>query len=266
MKSLVARRWIALLAVFSVHAACTAGSILLEGNYQQRNIFVINAASPDGIGYCIYEVVVNGLVTTDEINTQAFEIDLTIYGLKTGDPISILIKHKDGCTPKILNPGALEPTPSFVCTSITCGINGSLTWETTSENGKIPFIIQQYKWNRWVTVGEVMGNGTNVKNVYRSQVVLTSGLNKFRVVQKSFEGDIRKSSVCEITSTVEPVSFRYDKKAKSVYFTSETYFELINLFGVVVKRGKGTSIDCSALGKGEYWVSYDNQTEKFTKK
>jgi hypothetical protein len=72
--------------------------------------------------------------------------------------------------------------------------------------------------------------------------------------------------VCEVTSTVELVTYRYDKKSKSVYFSYETTYELFNVFGQVVKRGRGTSIDCSALGKGEYWVSFDNQTEKFTKK
>ena len=68
--------------LIALHMAAGAATIMLEGRYQQRNIFVINAASSDGIGYCIYEVLVNGLLTTDEINTQAFEIDLTIYGLK----------------------------------------------------------------------------------------------------------------------------------------------------------------------------------------
>ena len=266
MKSCLVKKWSALLALLAIQIGAMAGTIMLEGRYQQRNIFVINAASTDGIGYCIYEVLVNGLITTDEINTQAFEIDLTIYGLKTGDPVNILIKHKDGCTPKILNPGALEPSPSFVCTSITCGINGSLTWETTGEMGKIPFIIQQYKWNRWVNIGEVLGNGTNVKNIYRFQTQLTSGLNKFRVVQKSFEGDLRKSSVCEVSSNVESVNYRYDKKSKSVYFSADTSYELYNVFGQVVKRGRGASIDCTALSKGEYWVSFDNQTEKFYKK
>ena len=255
-----------LLLMLAIQAGAFAGNILLEGRYQQRNIFIINAASPDGVGYCIYEVVVNGLVTSDEINTQAFEIDLSIYGLKNGDPVNILIKHKDGCTPKILNPGALEPSPSFVCTSITCGINGALTWETTGELGKIPYIIQQFKWNRWVTVGEVMGNGTTVKNVYRFQAQLTSGLNKFRVIQKSYEGDIRKSQVCEVNSTVETVNFRYDKKSKTVYFSSETSFEMYNVFGQIVKRGRGTSIECSSLTKGEYWVSFDNVIQKFMKK
>jgi len=266
MKSHLAKRWFVFLLVFSIHMGAIAGTIMLEGRYQQRNIFVINAASSDGIGYCIYEVLVNGLITTDEINTQAFEVDLTIYGLKTGDPVNILIKHKDGCTPKILNPGALEPSPSFVCTSIVCGINGSLTWETTGEMGKIPYIVQQYKWNRWVNIGEVLGNGTNVKNIYKFQTQLTSGLNKFRVVQKSFEGDLRKSPVCEINSTAEVINFRYDKKSKSVYFSADTSYELYNVFGQVVKRGRGSSVECAALTRGDYWVSFDNQTQKFYKK
>jgi hypothetical protein len=27
-------------------------------------------------------------------------------------------------------------------------------------NGKLNFIIEQYKWDKWVVVGEVMGQGT----------------------------------------------------------------------------------------------------------
>lgn len=266
MKSCLFKHALTLLLLVSLHTASFAATIMLEGRYQQRNIFVINAASADGIGYCIYEVLVNGLLTTDEINTQAFEIDLTIYGLKNGDPVNILIKHKDGCTPKILNPGALEPSPSFVCTKIECGINGSLIWETTSEMGKIPFIVQQFKWNKWVNLGEVLGNGTATKNIYKFQTQLTSGINKFRVVQKSFEGDLRKSPNCEVKSNIESVTHRYDRKPKTVYFSSETSYELYNVFGQVVKRGRGTSIDCTALTRGEYWVSYDDRTEKFMKK
>lgn len=266
MKSCFVKKCFFAIAVLLLPFEAWAGTIMIEGRYQQRNLFIINAASSDGIGYCIYEVLVNGLITTDEINTQAFEIDLTIFGLKTGDPVNILIKHKDGCTPRVLNPGALEPTPSFVCTSITCGIGGALTWETTGEMGKIPYIVQHYKWNRWVNIGEVLGNGTNVKNIYRFQTQLTSGLNKFRVVQKSYEGDLRKSFICDFNSNVEAVNYRYDRKSKAIYFTTDTSYELYNIFGQAVKRGRGTSIDCTALTRGEYWVSFDNQTEKFNKK
>lgn len=243
-----------------------AGTIVLEGRYQQRNIFVINSAAADGVGFCVYEVTVNGLVTSDEINSQAFEIDLSIYGLKTGDPLTVVIKHKDGCLPRVLNPGALEPAPSFICTKIECTPSGSLTWETTGEMGKIAFIVQQFKWNKWVNVGEVMGNGTATKNTYKFQVAMTSGLNKFRVAQKSYEGDLRKSGVCEISSTIAPVTQKYDKKTKMINFSEETSYELFNIYGQIVKKGRGSSVDCTALTKGEYYISYDNKTDKIFKK
>lgn len=243
-----------------------AGSIVLEGRYQQRNIFVINSASSDGVGFCVYEVTVNGLTTSDEINSQAFEIDLSIYGLKTGDPLTIIIKHKDGCTPRVLNPGALEPAPSFICTKIECTPSGTLTWESTGELGKIPYIIQQFKWNKWVNVGEVMGNGTGSKNTYKFQVSLTSGLNKFRVAQKSYEGDLRKSGVCEVVSDVPAVTQKYDRKTKMINFSAETSFELFNVYGQIVKKGRGTSVDCTALTKGEYYISYDSKTDKILRK
>jgi hypothetical protein len=67
-------------------------------------------------------------------------------------------------------------------------------------------------------------------------------------------------------STVEAVTRRYEKKSKTVYFSTETSYELHNVFGQVVKRGRGTSIDCTALTRGEYWVSFDDRTEKFMKK
>lgn len=253
------------LFIFSVLSSL-AGNIVMEGRYQQRNIFVINATAQDGVGFCVYEVTVNGQVTSDEINSQAFEVDLSILNLKTGDPVTVVIKHKDGCTPKILNPGALEPSPSFDCKKISVNETGLLTWETTGEMGKLPYIIQQFKWNKWVNVGEVMGNGTSIKNTYSFQTALVSGTNKFRVAQKSYEGELRKSSECEVNHNVPSVTYKYDKKAKSITFSTSTSYEIFNSYGQIVKRGIGNSVDVSTFTKGEYWVSYDNTTSKFIKK
>jgi len=243
-----------------------AGNLVIEGRYQQRNIFVVNPVSDDGVGYCVYEVTVNGQTTSDEVNSQAFEIDLSIYTFKAGDPVIVLIKHKDGCAPKILNPGALEPAPTFECQKIECSSQGALVWETTGEMGKLPFIVQQFKWNKWVNVGEVMGTGSSGKNTYKWQVPLTSGSNKFRITQKSYEGDVRKSGTTEVMSTSVPVTFRYDKKTKIIYFSMENAYELYNAYGQIVKRGMGASLDLSTLSRGEYYLSYDNKTEKFIRK
>lgn len=259
-------RALLVVSLWLVASGSQAGNIVIEGRYQKKNIFVVNANAADGVGFCIYQITVNSLVTSDDVNTQAFEIDLSVYKFKVGDPVTVIIKHKDGCVPRILNPGALEPAPSFECQRIECSRTGNLTWETIKEEGKIAFTIQQYKWNKWVSIGEVMGNGTPAKNNYNFQVQLTSGSNRFRVVQKSFDGDLRKSQNCDIQSDVEPVAMRYDKKSRKISFTAETNFELYNSFGQIVKRGRGIEVECLSLPKGDYFISYDCKTDKITRK
>ena len=76
---------IALLAGVFAHAA----TIVLEGNYQGKNLFVQNPYSEAGVGFCIYQVTVNDKVATDEINSSAFEVDLTNFNLKMGDKVVI---------------------------------------------------------------------------------------------------------------------------------------------------------------------------------
>ena len=256
------------LVLLTVFATITsfAGTIVLEGKYQQKNVYVINSISAEGVGFCVYEVLVNGDVTSDEINSNAFEVDLSIYGFKLGDDVVVSIKYKEGCEPRILNPGALEPQPTFDATSIDISNGGLLKWETTNEQGKLPFIIQQYKWNKWVNVGEVTGNGTSVKNSYSFQTTPISGVNKFRVVQRSYEGQVRKSGSAEYISDKAPITFTYDKKLERLVFSAETNYELYNVYGQIVKRGFGLEADMSNLPKGEYYISFDSMTEKFAKK
>ncbi|MCB0761520.1 MAG: hypothetical protein KDC12_08365 [Flavobacteriales bacterium] len=243
-----------------------AGTIVLEGKYQQKNVYVINPVAEAGVGFCVYEITVNGDVTSDEVNSNAFEIDLSVYGFKLGADVVITIKYKDGCEPRVLNPGALEPQPTFETTSIVISSGGLIEWETVNEQGKLPFVIQQFKWNKWVNVGEVMGKGTSTKNTYSFQTTPVSGENKFRVVQKSQEGKEKKSDTVEYMSDKDPVTFVYNKKSASLEFSSETNYELYNVYGQIIKRGFGKTADLSNLPKNEYYVSFDSATQKFTKK
>lgn len=254
------------LSLFSLTTALHAGTIVLDGKYQQKNLYVINGIAPEGVGFCVYEVTINGDVSSDEINSSAFEIDLSIYGFKLGDDVVVAIKYKDGCNPRVLNPGALEPSPSFDTVDIRISDAGLLTWEAVNEQGALPFLVQQFKWNKWVTVGEVMGKGTSTKNSYSFQTTQVSGKNKFRVVQKSAEGKLRSSDAVEYASNREPVSFTYDRRSTSITFSGETNYELYNAYGQIIKRGFGTTADLSNLPKGDYYISYDSTTGKFSHK
>jgi hypothetical protein len=257
---------VALLSLMAFAFQSKAGTIILEGKYQQKNVYVINSIAAEGVGFCVFEVTVNGQVTSDETNSNAFEVDLSIYGFKLGDDVVVSIKYKDGCKPRVLNPGALEPQPSFETENIDVSSGGLLKWETTNEQGKLPFVVQQFKWNKWVNVGEVMGNGTSVKNTYTFQTTLVSGTNKFRVVQKSYEGKFRKSTPVELESDKTPLAFVYNRKDKTLEFSAETNYELYNVYGQIIKRGFGKSVDLSNLTKNEYYISFDSMTEKFSKR
>ena len=242
------------------------GIIILEGKYQNKNIYVSNAFGSEGYGYCTYEIRVNGDLITDGVNSSAFEIDLNNFELELGDAVIIEIRHKRGCAPKVINPGGLTSKPTFVTKEITVGEDGFLEWITTDEFGSLPYIIQQYKWNKWVDIGEVQGKGTPVTNNYAFYVEFISGVNKFRVIQRDGKRKIKKSTSVEINSLRPKLTYIYNKKDGQIIFSGKTKYELYDKFGVIIIRGFGAIVNVSELVKDSYWLSYDNLTESFVKK
>lgn len=86
----------------------TGTSIILKGTYNGNNLFVKNTFGPDGLGFCVNEIFVNGNRTNDEITSENIEIDLKASGVHEGHEITIEIKHYKGCEPKVLNPEVLN--------------------------------------------------------------------------------------------------------------------------------------------------------------
>lgn len=241
--------------------------IVLEGNYQMRNIYVSNKILPSGVGYCITNVLVNGEVSTDEINSEAFEIDLSLFNFSIGDPVTVEIHFRDNCQPDIINPLALKPQATFKTDKID--LNGDiLSWSASNETGALPFRVQQFKWNKWVTLGEVEGKGTSGPNSYKFKVNAITGKNRFRVIQKSGDGRTKVSPEVVYNSNEPQVVFEYEKKQDQVVFSRETSFEVYDAYGRIIKRGYDKSIDVTDLKKGRdkvYYINYDNTFAEFSK-
>lgn len=242
------------------------GVIILEGKYQHRNIFIAQAFGKEGIGFCAYEIRVNGNLITDEINSSAFEIDLAPFNFEIGEDIVIEIRHKMGCAPKVLNPGGLKPLPTFETVNITIDETQILQWITQNETGSLPFVVQQYKWNKWINVGEVQGDGTPDISNYAFHVDFTSGVNKFRVVQFDQAGKVKTSDFVQIESNQPKLTFTYTRNKQLVVFSDETGYEIHDKYGDLMIKGFGESVDVSGLSKDDYWISFDNTTESFIKK
>ena len=272
MKKLVLFLFFLITTVNQINAQ--GGVIILEGNYQGKNLYIQNPFGSGGVGFCVSEVFVNGNITTDEINSSAFEIDMKPWKLNIGDKLEIKIKHKEDCKPKILNPEVLKPKSTFEVVAMTATPDGTVKWTTKSETGKLAYAVEQFRWNKWVKVGEVEGNGTPQSNEYSFKVTPVSGKNQIRVRQTDYSGQPRLSKPAEFVSDLPEVDYAPIKASKDINFfvkgktdkAVETMYEIFDQYGNVVKKGFGSKVDVSNLPKGGYFLNFDNKMGEFVKK
>lgn len=257
-----------IIVVFFLISAFKAfsGVLILEGKFQNKNIYIQNFFGPNGVGYCATEIKVNGHITTDEVNSSAFEIDLAAMNIKPGQKVTIEILHKNDCTPVILNPDALKPKPTYEIVSMNINSAGFLKWTSKNESGALPYVIEQYKWNKWVYIGEVQGAGSPDYHDYAFQITTHSGENKFRVKQVGYGVAPKVSNSVIINSSVEKPSYMITKDKKAIQYTHETFFEIYDAFGTIVSKGYGKESNIENLEKGKYYLCYDNQVAEFDKK
>ena len=226
-----------LTLVALIRLSASAGTLVLEGNYQGKNLFIQNPFSEAGVGFCVYEVTVK-------------------------------IKHKDGCTPLVLNPEVLKPKSTFDIVKQQVAADGTYSWVTSNETGELPFIVEQKRWNKWVKVGEVPGAGTPGEHTYSFKVTPHSGENTFRVKQVDLTKKARYSqSVAYTDPSVAVITWQPQKPKDEIIFSGNTLYEVYDQYGNVVKRGYANKLDVSTLKKDMYYINYDNKMgETFIKR
>jgi hypothetical protein len=260
MKNLVA-----VLALFLLVNQAKSGVLVVEGKFQNKNIYVQNAYGGSGVGFCAVEVKVNGNITTDEVNSSSFEIDLMALQLKYGDKVTIEIVHKDFCKPFVLNAEDLKPRPTYEVITMNVSQTGILRWSTNKESGPLPYVIEQFKWNKWVAIGTVDGLGTAEVHEYAFKVALHSGENKFRVKQVGLGSLPKISSAVIINSAIEKPNYALTKDYDALQFTAETFYEIYDDYQLI-KKGYGKEVKLDNMKKGKYYLCYDNQITEFEKK
>lgn len=102
---------IILFLIFSLTAygKSNENTVTISGHYYGKNLIVKNPFAASGIGFSIYKVQVNNTLTSDQINSNIFEIHLeNIDGLKFGDKIDVIIWFKDDTSPVFLNSSVVK--------------------------------------------------------------------------------------------------------------------------------------------------------------
>lgn len=263
---MIRKSFLAVILYFLMTLLTFAGSLTVEGIYQGKNLYVQNPFTSSGVGFCTTDVFVNNIRSTDEVQSSAFEIDLTLYRLKLGDKVNVVVKFKEDCSPKILNPEVLKPSSTFELVSAKADESAQLKWTTKNEGSPMPFIVEQFRWNKWIKVGEVQGKGIPTENNYSTKVNYHSGLNKFRIQQTDHKGPRYVGKEITFKSSIPEVTFYPVKATKDINFSAETMYEVYDQLGKLITKGVGNKVSVEELEKGPYYLNYDNKSESFFKK
>ncbi len=242
-------------------ATSMAGELKMEGVYYGKNLYFKNTAgTPDK--FCAVSATVNGKSVGKIFSAAAFEIDFSAVGLNIGDKVSVSITYND-CKPEAVNAEVLRPSPTATYIYLKAD-KSSVNWMTVGENGPLAYKVQVSKWDRWVTVGELMGNGLPDTNTYKYEVKLNPGYNIFRLYQSDGKGIENWSDDFKVRSTSAEVTYTVNKSA-SITFSEATQYEIYDSAGNLLLEGESNEVDISSLEKGEYHMGYSNKAESFKK-
>jgi hypothetical protein len=258
-------KFLILFSCLLLAGSVNAGILTLTGVYQEKNLYVQNPFTGNMKDFCTNDVYVNDKLVMSNIQSSAYEIDLS--HLKPGDPVTIKITHKDDCKPKILNPQVIKATSSFSFNSFHVE-KDKIIWITKGEKDKGRHFIEHFVNNSWVIVKEVAAKGSPIINSYSEPVMSHhSGLNKYRIKYLENDGQVFYSQVIEYVSDLPPIEFFPKRVTDKIYLQPrEADFEVLDAYGNVVKKGHGKEINMADLGTGVYYLNVDNQTFKLFKK
>lgn len=155
---------------------------------------------------------------------------------------------------------------TFEIKSFKVSKDGMVSWTSQNESGSLPYIVEQFIFDKWVPVAKINGVGSPTPNSYSVPVILNSGENKFRVKQKGYDKMSKFSDAVTYYSKKEAVFYSIKNKNQLLEFSSDTYFIVYNPYGAIVKQGYGNSLNISEYAKGYYCLIYDNKLGGFEKK
>lgn len=135
-----------------------------------------------------------------------------------------------------------------------------LKWIVVSENLKEPFIIEQFRWNKWIKIGEVEALKEKGTHEYSFQALPHSGENMFRV---SVANKVQPMDTIKRVYEQKEPTYTISKDFKEIKFSDKTFYEVWNMKKKLIKKGFANTISIDNLPKGDYQLFYDNVITSF---
>ncbi len=239
-------------------------SIVLSGKYYETNLYIFNPSVVDS--FSIYRVVVNQDSIYDELQSNAIEVDFQLLGIEPEAEVQVVIYFDSLHPPLVVNPEVLYSSTKFKFSKPRVK-KEVLSWRVYGDVSDYPFIVQQYRWNMWREIAEVDPLDTVENNYYSVQITSHSGVNTFRLKAINIKGEVVYSKEAIYRPPwIKPVFIKSYRVRDELEFTSETEYEIYDDNGKLISKGVDRYVDVSSLSPGEYWVNYDNRSEKIKKK
>jgi hypothetical protein len=254
-----------LLLLLSTALFClnlNAQEINIDGVYNGKNLYILNPSI--GNGYCVSEVWVNGKKTKDEVNSNSFEIDFSLLGIKEGTTLRIRIFHSKNCLPKIINPEVLEEITRLSFVNIKINKGETINWEINGNALQGNFSVEQYRWKKWVLVNEISIQDSTTLNSYSVEIYPNTGQNLFRIKFTDDKGKVFYSKEIKYNQPGKELTITTDKIKDKIALSNTSMYEIFDEKNNLILQGTSKYIDVSELKKGKYFINYDNKTETFS--
>lgn len=170
--------------------------------------------------------------------------------------------------PLFLIPVKASVTPAEIITTCNIQAGGKLCWSAKENSVQVIYLVQQFRWNKWVNWDTIQGDAASDSAYYSVaiQKYLHSGQNVFRVCPFA-EGMVLKYSPKvyyngEDRGDILVRAFYPSASDTLVEFKEETCYELYNKSGEIVRQGYGKSFSRKGLDGDVYYLNYDNKTSE----
>lgn len=266
MKSLTLMKTGLLICFISFTLSAFSKELKVEGHYYGYNIYVLNP-SVSADSFSVKEVYVNGKKTKDEIESNGFEIDLEALNLSDEQSVIIKIVYSKKATPLVINPEDLLPPDKFHFTTVRVK-KEQLQFRIRGNTGSSNFVVEQFRWNRWLEYYEIDVNDTLRANQYSLPIIPHFGYNEFRVKKTNKYGELIVSKKIKYYNKSAAVTILKKRISpnEELTFSAETDYEIYDEKGNLLLKGTDRYVDISSLSRGNYFVNFDNSSEVITKK
>ncbi len=248
-----------LLLGASAHAQ---SEIVLEGIYQNQALFIQNPLWGASGEYCINEVTVNGDVAYTEPYVSALALQFKGFALNA--PIRVVIRHKNNCQPRILNPGAVVFKSELSFDRIFIGEN-FIQWVSQGEGPEGTYLIERFVDGDWAYVTSQKARGEKGIVTYKVSLRHEPGANLYRIVYQGVGGARHVSQDLEHLMHAESITFSPRSVDRYITLSKEAFYEVTDADGNQITKGIGTKVDLGSLTRGSYIIIIEGQPHDFYK-